>query len=83
MTQHCKVGDLVDAQDVSSGAWFEATVINIKHNPEDQDTHIFELKFDEYANNFVVKIKSTNNYTCELCKLIFRFILYYQPVILS
>ena len=42
----CKIGDLVDAQDPATGAWFEATV---KAVSLDKNTFSYEIEYDDYS----------------------------------
>ncbi|XP_072032626.1 E3 ubiquitin-protein ligase UHRF1-like [Amphiura filiformis] len=51
-----KVGDVIDAMDVSMGAWFEADIVKITTAKD--DGMIYHVKYDGYDEQGIVKLRS-------------------------
>uniref|UniRef100_A0A8C0EG16 E3 ubiquitin-protein ligase UHRF n=1 Tax=Bubo bubo TaxID=30461 RepID=A0A8C0EG16_BUBBB len=62
------INELVDARDVSIGAWFEAHIENVTratkgHKNDCMDTDeeaIYHIKYDEYPENGIVEMETSN-----------------------
>ncbi|XP_027561980.1 E3 ubiquitin-protein ligase UHRF1 [Neopelma chrysocephalum] len=67
-----KINDLVDARDTDMGAWFEAQVVNVTRkkppreaaesctDPVPEEDVIYHVKYDDYPENGVVQMSSSN-----------------------
>uniref|UniRef100_A0A8C3KZI8 E3 ubiquitin-protein ligase UHRF n=1 Tax=Chrysolophus pictus TaxID=9089 RepID=A0A8C3KZI8_CHRPC len=62
-----KINELVDARDVSIGAWFEAHIENVtratkghKNDCMDSEEAIYHIKYDEYPESGVVEMDINN-----------------------
>ncbi|XP_077346932.1 E3 ubiquitin-protein ligase UHRF1-like [Lithobates pipiens] len=50
-----KVEQLVDARDLSMGAWFEAVVVKVTRKPDSED-FLYHIRYEDYPENGVVQM---------------------------